>query len=927
MSFALLTTKLWLPAVPPNLIPRPRLVQRLHNQLDRKLTLIAAPTGFGKTTLLADWVASYELESMKDEREFHNSFLIMPDSDFAWLSLDEHDNDETIFLRYLVAALQTVDDRLGETAVSLLESPQPPDSRFVLTSLINAIAGRDGAGGRLILVLDDYHVIHNRAIHDGLAYLIERQPPQLHLVITSRADPPLPLARLRARQQMQEIRAADLRFTLDEAATFLQQIWKLPIEPAQIAALESRTEGWIAGLQLAALAMQRLNTTQEIADFVAQFTGSHRYILDYLVDETLRGQPGAMQDFLLQSAILDRFCADLCQATLQVTNAADLLAQAEAANLFLVALDGRRQWFRYHQLFADLLRHRLKQTRPDLLPVLHQRASQWHEENGFTEEAIHHALAANDLARAAALMEAVRWDMRNRGETARLRRWLELLPTPVVESSGPLAVSYAWALLMGGEMAAAEAYLERVVVPLLPQAPADADWPAEVAVMRGEFALAQRRFQEAVAYCTAARDKIPPDQPRFRGALENILGHAYQMQGQLDLAQQSFATAAEVATQTNNRFSLLSARAGQARLLEVRGRLHEAEKMWRAALPLVMDRHERPLPIAGLVQAGLARVYYEWNRMDEAFSLAETAVQLGHQFGLGPVLLYSSLALAQIRQARGDQVGAHQVLAQANQLLGQSRMALLDVRLAAAAARLWLRQGELTQAAAWADQFTAQYGLEPAADPGDWFEFEYALLARIWLAQARLPQTADLLAQLLHGAETGGRTAYVIEALALQALVQRAQGETDEAIDTLSRALTLAEPEGYARLFVDEGRPLGELLARIVVGKTAVSDYAARLLAAFEVEPVSDEGQPVQEVMETAVAPDVDIAHWLVEPLSERETEVLALVAEGLSNREVAERLVISIYTVKKHMENIHSKLYVSNRTEAVARARELGLY
>ena len=924
MSAPILTTKLFIPALPSSRVPRQRLIEQLDAGLDRKLTLISAPAGFGKTTLLADWIGNYELRRMKDEREVHNSSLIIPNFDFAWLSLDENDNDPTLFLTYLVAALQTVDETLGETAVSLLQSPTPPAPQYILGDLINELAGRQA---RLVLTLDDYHVIDNKALHEALAYLLDHQPPQLHLIITSRADPPLPLSRLRVRQQMNEIRAADLRFTANEAAAFLQQAWGLNLTPADVTALEKRTEGWIAGLQLAALSMQTLADEAARTDFIANFTGSHRYVLDYLMDEVLQKQPPPIQDFLLHSAILERLSASLCQAVLQIEEAQTILEQLEAANLFLIPLDGHRQWYRYHQLFADLLRHRLKQTRPDLLPILHQRASQWHEQHGLTEEAIRHALAANDPARAAALIESVRWEMRNRGETVTLRRWLDLLPTPVVESSGPLAVSYAWALLMGGEMAAAEDYLARVIVPLLPQAPADADWPAEVAVMRGEFALAQRRFQEAVAYCTAARDKIPPDQPRFRGALENILGHAYQMQGQLDLAQQSFAAAAEVATQTNNRFSLLSARAGQARLLEVRGRLHEAEKLWRAALPLVLDRCERPLPVAGLVQVGLARVYYEWNRLDEAFNLAETAVQLGHQFGLGPVLLYSSLPLAQIRQARGDQAGAHQVLAQASQQLGQSQMALLDVRLAAAAARLWLRQGELTQAAAWAEQFTAQYGLAPAADPGDWFEFEYALLARIWLAQGRLPETADLVAQLLHGAETGGRTGYVIEALALQALVQRAQGETDEAVDTLGRALTLAEPEGYVRLFVDEGRPLGELLARIVVGKTAVSDYAARLLAAFEVEPVSDEAQPAQEVMETAVVPKVDIAHWLVEPLSERELEALQLVAEGLTNRQIGERLYISTATVKKHMENIYGKLYVRNRTQAVARARELGLF
>ena len=914
-SHSLLATKLWLPTPRLNLVARPQLIARLQDHLERKLTLIAAPAGFGKTTLLAEWLQAEDAGQGAGQCAF------------AWLSLDEHDNDALLFWRYLTAALQTVDQGLGEMAVALLESPQPPESRFVLTSLINDIAGRDGRRGRgrgrsrLILILDDYHVIHNRAIHDGLAYLIERQPPQLHLVITSRADPPLPLARLRARQQMQEIRAADLRFTLDEAAAFLHQIWKLPVDPAQIAALESRTEGWIAGLQLAALAMQPLNTPQEIADFVAHFTGSHRYILDYLVDETLRGQPAAMQDFLLQSSILDRFCADLCQATLQVANAADLLAQAEASNLFLVALDGRRQWFRYHQLFADLLRHRLKQTQPEIVTQLHQRASQWWEQQGLTEEAIRHALAANDEARAVALLIAVRWDMRNRGEIAALRRWLDMLPTAVVENSGPLAASYAWTLLMAGDMVGGAAYLERVIMPLLPQASADADWSAEVAVMRGEIALSQRRFAEAIAYCTAARDNIPADQPRFRGALENLLGHAYQMQGRLDMAERAFAAAAEIGRQTNNRFSLLSALSGQARLAEIDGRLPQAEAIWRAALPLAQDGRGRPLPIVGLVQSGLARVYYEWNRLAEAEELAETAVQLSQQFGLGPILLFSALALSQIRQARGDGAGALAILTQAEQLLKRSQMAFLDLRLATATARLRLRQGDVARAGGWADQFVADYGLAHAAEPGDWFEFEYTLLAAVWLAQGRLDEAADLLAQMLLSAEAAGRHNQIIEIFIIQALIARARGEMETAVTILDHALSLAEPSGYIRLFVDEGRPMKELLSAVVRRETAVAPYAAQLLTHFD----ALSAVPVELVgEETAVSPNS--GGWLADPLSERELEVLRLVAEGLSNREVGERLVISIYTVKKHMENIHSKLSVNNRTQAVARARELGL-
>ena len=927
MSHPILATKLWLPTPLANLTPRPRLIERLNNGLDRKLTLISAPAGFGKTTLLAEWIHQKAEGRGQKEEDFA----------FAWLSLDENDNDPTLFMSYLVAALQTVDKGLGEAAVSLLQSPNPPTPQYILGGLINELAGREA---RLVLTLDDYHVIDNKVLHEAITYLLDHQPPQLHLVITSRADPPLPLSRLRVRQQMNEIRAADLRFTADEAAAFLQQAWGLNLAPDDVAALEKRTEGWIAGLQLAALSMQPLANEAARADFVASFTGSHRYVLDYLMDEVLQKQPPQIQDFLLRSAILERLSAPLCQAVLPIDDAQAILEQLEVANLFLTPLDEQREWYRYHQLFADLLRHRLKQTYPDQITALYQRASRWHEAQDLTGDAIRYALAAGDTERAGTLIEKARWLMRNRGEIATLRRWLDLLPPEQVDNSAPLAISRAWTFLMAGQMGEAEAYLQRVL-PHLPLPPtADTDWPAELAIMRGQIALNNRRFAEAITITIEARDKIPADQPRFRGALANILGHAYQLQGDLAAAEDAYTTAATIATQTNNRFSRLSALAAQAKLHETRGRLRQAEKMWQAVHPLAHDERKRPLPIIGLVQAGLSRIYYEWNRLDEAAALGKTAVQWGQQSGLGPVLLNGALALSQVRQAQGDYEGAQAVLHQAGETLLQSQLALLDLRLGTATARIWLQQGDMSRAAAWAEQFVAEYGLEPAVDPGDWFESEYGLLARIWLRQERLPETADLLAQLLLGAEKGGRIGQVIEALALEALVQKAQGETDQAIDTLSGALTLAEPERYVRLFVNEGRPLGELLARVIVTETAVSDYATRLLAAFEAESVAGNRysvsrerysvaggeRRVQEEAETAVAPEVDITQWLVEPLSERELQALQLVAEGLTNRQIGERLHIATATVKKHMENIYGKLYVRNRTQAAARARELGL-
>lgn len=907
MSHPILTTKIWAPTVRPNLVDRPRLMGRLNDNLDRKLTLISAPAGFGKTTLLAKWLSQQRA--------------------VAWFSLDEQDNDLTLFLNYLIAALQTVDEYLGETAIALLQSPAPPSPQHILGILINKLATRND---RLILVLDDYHVIENKAIHDSLAYLLDRQPPQLGLIIASRADPPLPLSRLRVHQEMQEIRAVDLRFTVDEAAAFLQQVWGLNLAPADVAALENRTEGWIAGLQLAALAMQPLADNDARADFIANFTGSHRYVLDYLIDEALQKQPPEIQDFLLRTAVLDRLCAPLCQAVLTADDAQTTLEQLEAANLFLTPLDDRRQWYRYHRLFADLLRHRLKQTYPDQIADLHQRASQWCEQQELMGDAIRHALAAGDAARAGALVEAARWTLRNQGEIATLRRWLDLLPSEQVDSRGPLAMGRAWTLMYAGKMAETEAYFERVLPPLLAQEPADHDWHVELAALQGQIALNHGRFADALAYCLQAREQLPANQLRFRSTLEIMLGHAYRMQDRLDAAEEAYSCAATIAAQVDNRFSLLSALAAQAELAELRGQLRQADAIWQQAHHLAYDRHNQPLPIAGIPKVGLGRLAYERNQLDEAAAYLAEAMELARQAGLGPTVLNAAIALSQLRQAQGAPDEAHTALRQAEEVMQRAQMALLDLRLGAATARLWLRQGKMAKAGAWAEQLMTDYGLELATEPGDWFEFEYALLARIWLAQGRLAEASDLLAQLLPGASLTGRTGRIIEILALQALTQQARGDSETAFNTLTHALTLAKLEGYTRLFVDEGQPMGELLARVVLAETAVSAYAAQVLSAFEVNPMP--GHPLPEVIkesEPAATPSKiapDLAYWLAEPLSERELEALRLAAAGLTNRQIGQRLFIATATVKKHMENIYGKLYVQNRTQAVARGRELGL-
>lgn len=848
-------------------------------------------------------------------------------SSFAWLSLDEDDGDPAHFLTYLVAALQRVCDELGETAISLLQSPQPPPFQTIVAGLINEIASLQE---QIVLVLDDYHAIENPAVHEAVAYLLDRLPPQLHLAIITRSDPPLPLSRLRVRGQMAEVRADDLRFSMEEATAFLNQIWGIDLDPEHVAALEARTEGWVAGLQLAALSMRRRHNRDDLATFVADFTGSHRYVLDYLADEVLRQQAPATQDFLLRSSIMDRLSSSLCDAVLETGGSQAMLEALEAANLFIVPLDNRRRWYRYHHLFADLLRHRLKLSQPGLLPGLHRRASHWYEQHDLMGQAIAHALAADDAKRAATLVEKARWEIHGRGEIVTLRRWLRSLPTALVDSSGALAMTHVWTLLYEGKVAEAEAYLNRVT-PALNEAAAKTGgaaaptWRGEMAVLQAQMALNHGDVERSIVYCLQARQEIPAGSLIVRSIAEILLGHGYRAQGKLETAFQAYAAAAAISAETGNRFAVLSAMISQAWLREVQGCLHQAEAIQQKALAVAQDRQGRLVPLAGIPLTGLGRLYREWNRTDEATRHLEDAVRLGRQAGLGAVVMDSAITLSLIRLDQGDGDGAHAVLREVEEVIQRAQVPLVDLRLSAAEARLWLAQGNLETAAAWAEQFMAEYGNKHVAEPGDWFDLEHTVLARIWLAQGKLAETQALLAELLSSAEAAAAIGRIIKILALQALVQQAQGESDRAAETLARALTLALPEGYVRVFVDEGRPMGELLARVALEQSEVAGYATQLLAAFENSSganaaAEDDGAPE----EAAAAPD--LAQWLAEPLSERELEVLRLVAEGLSNREIGRRLFISISTVKKHVENIHGKLYVRKRTQAVARARELGL-
>ena len=614
MSTPILTTKLYIPPPQPKVVLRPRLIERLNEGLHRKLTLISAPAGFGKTTLLSEWVAGCEKPA-------------------AWLSLDEGDNDPTRFLAYLVAALQTIAPNIGEGVLGVLQSPQPPPTESILTALLNEI---DTVEDDFVLVLDDYHVIDGKAVDDALTFLLEHLPPGMHLVIATREDPHLPLARLRGRGQLTELRAADLRFTPDEAAEFLNQVMGLNLSAEDIAALETRTEGWIAGLQLAALSMQGL---ADVTSFIKSFTGSHHFVLDYLVEEVLKQQPESVQTFLLRTSILERLCGPLCDAVLldPAVSGQETLEYLERANLFLVPLDNERRWYRYHHLFADLLRQRLHQS--DTSPTedkewdvaeLHIRASIWYEDNGLEIEAFQHAAAANDVERAARLIEGEGMPLHFRGAVAPVLSWLESLPTTELDARPSLWVIYASSLLFVSQTTGVEQKLQAAEAALQDAEPDDKtrDLLGHIAAIRATLAVIQHDVETIIAQSRRALEYLHPDNMPVRTATTWTLGYAYQLQGDRAAASQAYSEAIAISEAIGHSIITILATTGLGNVQEADNQLHLAAQTYRRVLQLAGDP---PLPITCEAHLGLARISYEWNDLDTAQKHGQQSVQLARQ--------------------------------------------------------------------------------------------------------------------------------------------------------------------------------------------------------------------------------------------------------------------------------------------------------
>jgi LuxR family maltose regulon positive regulatory protein len=929
MPAPILATKLYIPPPRPKVVLRSRLIERLDEGLQRKLTLISAPAGFGKTALVSEWAA-----------------VQMSNKKIAWLSLDAGDNDPVLFLTYLISALQTLALRkvegisatIGTESLISLQSLQPSSNESILTALLNDITTLQV---NFTLVLDDYHVIDSKPVDNVLTFLLEHLPPQMHLVITSREDPHLPLARLRARGQLTELRAADLRFTPAESAEFLNRVMGLNLSAEDIAALESRTEGWIAGLQLAALSMQG---SKDVSGFIREFTGDHRYIVDYLVEEVLQSQPESIRRFLLQTAILDRLNGSLCDAVTGEEEGSARLEALQRGNFFVIPLDDKRNWYRYHQLFADVLRMHLISENPDQVSDLHRRASEWYEHNGSSADAIHHALAAKDFKRAASLIElAVPVIRRNRQEaTAAELGWLKALPDELIRFRPVLSVDYAYALFGGGEGESAEAWLEdaekwldtivdqrkRPEFQAAGMVVEDEEefrrLPGMIALLRAAKSLARRDMPEAVKNAQRVLDLAPEDAHLMLGGASSVLGLAAWARGDLDAARR--LTADGMANV--RRAGYISASIGGAIVLAdiqlAQGFLHEAMSTYEQALQLAMEPGVPVIRGAADMFVGMSSLHREYNDLNTAIKYLLKSQELGDLAGLQQNPYRWCAAMARIHEAQGDLDGALALLDQAEHLYDGNFSP--NVRpIATRKARLWVAQGRISEALGW----VREQGLSVDDELSYLHEFEHITLARVLLANYQIDraigsisEVLGLLERLLKAAEERGGMGSMIEILVLQAMTYHAQGDLSAALLPLGHTLLLAEPEGYVRIFLDEGPSMMQLLREASAHKI-IPVYTGKLLAEFEAEKHQKENK---SDMPHSLQDGQRVSNPLVEPLSRRELEILKLIALGLSNREIGERLFLALDTVKGHNRRIFDTLQVKNRTEAIARAHELSL-
>jgi LuxR family maltose regulon positive regulatory protein len=902
----LLRTKLFIPRPRKNMVTRPRLVDCINTGLDKKLTLIAAPAGFGKSTLLSEWIT----QSPRC---------------VTWLSLDEGDNDPVKFWTYVITSMQALGSDLGSGALALLRLPQAPPVPSILTILINDITSFQET---VAVVLDDYHIIESQSIHDGVTFLIEHMPPNMHLILTTRVDPSLPLGRLRARDELNELRANDLRFSVDETTTFLNQVMGFNLSLAEASVLEARTEGWIAGLQIAAFSMKG---RENISGFIQAFSGSHRHILGYLAEEVLNQQPKTTLNFLLQTSILDRLCASLCDAVTDDSNGQAILENMEHANLFISPLDENGVWYRYHHLFAEVLRARLQQSRPGIIRNLHRRASNWYEQNGRIAESVGHILAAQDFEEASRLIEQTSRTMWQRGDVTTLQNWLAALPPDIRSASPGLCLAQAWGALAVGQLPLAESsILESEKAMNLMDEGEVLSLRAEVDVIRSALAGYRQESAKAIELAHRSLEHLPEGDHFLRGRLAYNLGWAYLSQGDLRAAKKELNEAAIFSLNLGDLSTASFALAALGAELEMQGRLRDAASCYRRVIQAIQkDGRPLPVPAASGAYVRLSGILYEWNQLDECTQFANQGIELSRPFQANGALFVAYLVLARVLKMHEDPAGALDSLSNAETAVHSGGIPIELLRMVEAVrAQLWLAQGKLAEASQWAAVYERDL-IFPSN--GDWqgvrqlhsvFDFECLTLIRVRIAQAQWAEALKLLTRLESIVETGKREGSIIKLLCLRALALQAQTQSSESIIAIGDALALAKPEGYICTFVNEGEPMRLLLLDY---KTTIKRQTVQGISQDSNQLIVYIDQLLAEFPSTSAA-DKPKHESLLEPLSARELEILRLIDAGRSNQEIAEILVIAISTVKSHINNLYGKLGTNRRTEAIAIARQQGL-
>ncbi|MCB9134413.1 MAG: helix-turn-helix transcriptional regulator [Anaerolineales bacterium] len=906
MPAPILATKLYIPPPRPKMVSRLRLSERISEGMavGVKLTLISASAGFGKTTVVSEWLARCERP-------------------VAWLSLDKGDNDPLRFLTYLVATLQTLSGDLGARIMDAIQVPQPPPLDGLITSLLNEITTLSTP---FVLVFDDYHAIEAREIDQALVFILEHQPPQMHLVITTREDPHLPLARLRARGQLTELRAADLRFTPAEAAEFLNRMMNLNLSEKEVSTLEARTEGWIAGLQMAALALQgsTMPGSPDVASFVQTFTGSHRFVLDYLMEEVLERQTSEVQTFLLKTSILDRLCGPLCDAVLGSSSAVgqEILKYLDQTNLFVVPLDNERHWYRFHHLFGDLLRQRL--GKPAELPELHQRASRWYEENGDLSAAFHHALTATDFERAAHLTEAAWREMEHSFRPLAWLGWVKKLPHTVVSSRPWLCVQIGWAYSDVGELEPSETYLQiaehTITIAGMTNLNEFTSIPGTIALIRAGNAQIEGDLAETVRYAELAVQLAPENDLLTRAQAAITLGFTHWGAGNLEASLQAMLTWIDDMQKLGNQMYAIASGFVVADMHLTMGHLGDAEKALEQTIQKAKAFGIEAEVVTAHHHLGLAMLAHERGNHSVLLQSLQTATDLGQHTTLIDWPHRWNLAQARLKESEGEWDFALQCLDNAQRGYVKNPIPILQP-IAAHKARVYLRQGRLDKAQTWVRERSLS-----TTDKLDYLgEYEHLTLARVCLAEGSFSGVHEMLDRLLVMAEAQKRKGSVIEILITRALIDQAQGDHLQAFATLERILTLTEAEGYLRVFVDEGEPMMQLLSAFFRQNASRAHpflgYVARILNSF---PQLGETRMPKNANLQPSSPSQD--GKMIEPLTERELEVLRLIAQGRSNSDISRQLYLALSTVKGHNLRIFDKLQVQNRTEAVARARALGL-